>query len=654
MLIMLTFVACNTNEDEYIISSSESASATVVEEADVEKANESIAEHSTEEDTTSVAGYTKSLTITWSDAGAVVDSIMDGVSVSTETSHVVINCTTEGMHYVLKGQSSDGSIKIYSDYKFKLTLDGLSLQSSNSAAINNQSKKHFYLVLAEGTENTLIDASEYTAADASEDCKACLFSEGQITLSGAGTLNLVGNYKHALATDDYLNIIEGATLNITSAVKDGIHTNDYIIIADGTVNVSGVGADGIESDEGAIEISGGSLSVSTTAEASKCVKAMGDITISGGTQTLISKGAGYWDSTESDYANAACIKTDGTFNMTGGSLTATASGIAGRCIKTGADVNIGGGTLNLSATGNYVQQSGQDYNTAGCIKASGNMSVSGGTTVATTTATGAKAIKVAGTYTQTDGTVNASASGTSLGSSSQSFGPGGSRSSSSSYTSRAKGIKSTGSMSISGGTLSGYSKTHEAVETKGELTITGGEVYGLSDSDDAVNSASHMTISGGFVCGHGIKNDGIDANGNLYIKGGVVYACGSSSPEMAIDANTEGGYKLYVSGGTIMTCGPLESGASLTQACYSTSSWSKSTWYAITVGSDTYAFYTPTSGGTQMVVSGASTPTLKSGVSVSGGTSHFGGKLYANGSVSGGTSVSLSSYSSSSSGPGGR
>ena len=53
----------------------------------------------------------------------------------------------------------------------------------------------------------------------------------------------------------------------------------------------------------------------------------------------------------------------------------------------------------------------------------------------------------------------------------------------------------------------------------------------------------------------------------------------------------------------------------------------------------------PSSGGSGLVVSGASQPTLLSGVSVSSGTSYFGGLAITGGTVSGGTSVSLSSYS---------
>ena len=48
----------------------------------------------------------------------------------------------------------------------------------------------------------------------------------------------------------------------------------------------------------------------------------------------------------------------------------------------------------------------------------------------------------------------------------------------------------------------------------------------------------------------------------------------------------------------------------------------------------------------------SSTPTLQSGVTVSGGTEYFGGMANIGGTVSDGTSVNLSTYSSGNSGPG--
>lgn len=650
--------SCNTDDDdetqktETTTTDDDGEKDTVTEE-EVENANNSIAEYDASANTIDNLTTDATITITWSSSEVEVEGTADDVEVSTDGSAVTVTSTTEKViEYVLQGSTTDGNLKVYSDHKYRITLNGVSLASKSTAAINNQGKKSLYLYAVPNTTSTLSDGSSYTEVS-TEDCKGCIFSEGQIVLCGTGTLNVAGNYKHAIATDDYLVVNQNINLNITSSVKDAIHTNDYIVVEAGTISVTNCGSDGLQSDEGSIQIDGGTLSIATSATAAKCIKAIGDISINGGTLTLTASGSGEWDSTEADYSNAACIKTSGALNVTDGTITAKATGTAGRCIKVNGDANISGGTLTLSATGTYMQQSGQDYNTACALKVSSNLKVTGGIIVAEVTGNGAKAIKVAGTYTQTDGNVSASASGTSLGSSNNG---GWGYSSSSSYTSRAKGLKVTGAASISGGYLYAYSKTHEGFETKSTLDISGGEVYGYSLADDAINSASHLTITDGYVCAYTTANDGLDSNGNMYIKGGVVYAVGASSPEVAIDANTEGGYKLYITGGTIMTVGPLESGSSLSQSCYSASSWNKNTKYALTVGSNTYVFTTPSStAGNGIVVSAAQTPTLKSGVSVSGGTSHFSGvgEVIENGTISGGSTVSLSSYSGSTSGGGG-
>ena len=73
----------------------------------------------------------------------------------------------------------------------------------------------------------------------------------------------------------------------------------------------------------------------------------------------------------------------------------------------------------------------------------------------------------------------------------------------------------------------------------------------------------------------------------------------------------------------------------------------------LTVGSDTFAFQTPSSGGSTMVVSGVSQPTLKKSVTVSSGTKIFDGAGYTNATITGGSNVSLSSYTGGGGGPGG-
>jgi hypothetical protein len=136
----------------------------------------------------------------------------------------------------------------------------------------------------------------------------------------------------------------------------------------------------------------------------------------------------------------------------------------------------------------------------------------------------------------------------------------------------------------------------------------------------------------------------------------VIYAIGSGSPEVAVDANSEAQKKLYVNGGALIAIGGLESGASLTQSCYSASSWSPSTWYSLQYTPlNSLAFQTPASAGSPLVVSvmTGGTPLLKSGVTVSGGTGIFNGMVLLGPKESGGTDVTLSSYTGGSSGPGG-
>ncbi|MCR5680497.1 MAG: carbohydrate-binding domain-containing protein [Prevotella sp.] len=506
--------------------------------------------------------------------------------------------------YTLSGTSSDGEFALSGSYKCTLSLAGLTLTNPTDAAINISNGKRIQISAKKNTVNTLTDGTNGAQ-------KGCLYSKGQIQLQGNGTLNVAGNTSHAIKSGDYIRV-KNLTLNVTKAVGDGISCNEFFLMESGSVTISGVGDDGIQcdldgttstgetadhedEDSGNIYIEGGTLNIATTAAASKGIKAMGTLSINEGSATttvVITNTGGVDASDTSDIASSACLKSDAAITIGGGTLTLTNSGQGGRAINSDGTLTITGGTISARAEGaNYGSSSG------------------GG---------GGR--------------------------------PGGGGSSTSAHK-YAKGVKADGNISISGGTLNVYSKNHEGLESKGTIDISGG-VVSVQASDDAINAASHLTVSGGYVLGYSTNNDGIDSNGNMYIKGGTVYAICKGSPEVGLDANTEGGYKLYVTGGTIIAIGGLERGSSLTQSCYQASSWTKSTWYAMTVGNAVFAFKTPASGGTGIVVSGASQPTLKSGVTVSGGTTVFDGMGIASPTVSGGSSVTLSAYSSS--GGGGR
>lgn len=328
-----------------------------------------------------------------------------------------------------------------------------------------------------------------------------------------------------------------------------------------------------------------------------------------------------------------------------GTLSVDATGKSG--IASDDYIVVQSGSINVSVSSNaYYDETDAEYKSPAGIKTNDYFSMKGGSLVINSSGTGCKGISSDGNGYFSGGSIGVVVTGSNHGSSG---GWGGNSSDSKS----AKGMKFDGNLYFSGSQVFVNCRNHEGIEAKGALTVSGGEVYSTSSADDAINSGGDFTISGGYVCGYSSGNDGLDANGNFYIKGGVVYAIGARSPEVAIDANSEGGYKLYLTGGTLVAIGGLESGSSLTQSCYSASSYSTSTWHALTVGAETYAFMTPSSGGTPLVVSGGTTPTLQSGVTVLGGTTHFESWFYTNASVSGGNSVSLSSYTGGNGGGGG-
>lgn len=301
-------------------------------------------------------------------------------------------------------------------------------------------------------------------------------------------------------------------------------------------------------------------------------------------------------------------------------------------------INGGSTTINVSGSAAYDSDDVEYKGTAG-VKADCLFEINAGSLYVTNTGTGGKGINGDMTGSFNGGYVKVVTKGSNYGqSSSNRYGSGSSNSVS------AKGIKFDGNLFFNGGTVIVNSAAHEGIESKGNITVTDGVVYSYSAADDAMNSAGTFTIQGGYVCGYAVRNDGLDANGNFYIKGGTVYAIGTTQPEVAIDANTEGGYKLYVTGGTLIAIGGLESGASLNQNCYQASSWTGNTLYSLTVGNDVIAFRTPSSGGTPLVVSGSSAPVLMTGVTATDGTEIMDGMIITDASVSGGSQVSLSSY----------
>ena len=511
------------------------------------------------------------------------------VSIAQSNTEAIDN---DEITYQLSGTTTNGQFALSGSYKCTVMLAGVNLTCSSDAAINITNSKRIQISAKKETSNTLTDG-----ANGSQ--KACLYSKGQLQLQGNGTLTVVGKTKHGIKSGDYITL-KNLTLNITSAVGDGISCNEYFQMKSGTVTIKGVGDDGIQcdmdgdtstgetdahddEDSGNIYLEGGTLTVTTTAAASKGVKAAGDMRISNGEINVTTTGNGTYDIEEKDAKGCAGLDADGDMTINGGTLTLKSSGTGGKGIKADGTLTINGGTINATASGsNYSYSS---YSAS------------------------AKAIK-AGTRTEVS-SVQAYESGVPEG-------PGGPGGPGGGGGHNNKNYTYSGGIVINGGTIIAIAKSHEAIESKSTIEITDGYIYAES-SDDAINSASDFTISGGYVMGNSSGNDGLDANGNFYIKGGNIFAVASRQPEVGIDANTEGGFKLYITGGNVAAIGGLENGSSLSGVTSKSSSYSKGSWYSFKSGGTTkFYFKVPSNSsmGSSMTIVSSSSPSVSTASSV--------------------------------------
>lgn len=498
--------------------------------------------------------FSKQIAINFSGTTATCTGSVDGVTVSTSGADVVVDAQTEGLAISVSGTTSDGSLKIYSTKKLLLNLQGATITNPTGAAINIQSKKRIFVVLAEGTTTTLTDGTTYTDITEGEDMKACFFSEGQLCFSGKGRLNVYANCQAGIRSDDYIMTRPGVNIYVKATAGNGIKGNDAIIVRGGVIN---------------IEVS---------ALAAKALSTDGYALICGGRTTCITTGNATLDE-DNELTASAGLKADSTLTVSGGQLLLKSTGNGAKGISTDQQAFFTGGEVAVITTGKTF------------------------------------------TYGRDDA--------------------------------KAKGIKADGDIRISGGSLkvrATGSDGSEAIESKGEITIEGGEIQAYS-YDDAINSKGNLYLNSGLVYACSSGNDAIDANKNLYISGGTTIALGAGQPENALDAAE--GYSIVISGGNVFGLGgstaQTASSSSQASVAYQASVGGKTIGLFDASGNGLMAMQVPASSlnAVYMTVQGMTagqTYTLKSGVSVSGGTTWNG--ISTTGTISGGTTLATATSAS--------
>ena len=442
------------------------------------------------EDFVEHSSFSETVSIVYADDKATVSTLPDGVEATVDGAGVIINSTIKGVAYELKGNSSNGYFKIYSEKKFQLTLNGVSLTNPTGAAINIQSGKRAFVTLADGTSNSLVDGSSYNTPDG-EDEKGTFFSEGQLIFNGKGSLEVTGNKKHGIVSDDYIRFRTGTNLYIKASNGHGIKTNDYVVIDGGVLN---------------IEVSG---------TAKKGISTDGYVLVSGGRTTILTSGEGEYDSDENDVSGAAGIKADGYFQMNGGQLNIKSTGAGGKGINTDGEIIINDGDIQVITTGRTYTYSNSLDSKAKGIKSDTNVTVNGGTLhIKTMGGEGSEGLEAKGVMNINGGEIEVA-----------------------SYDDC---INSAGDMYLNGGYIYAFATNNDAIDSNGNLYIKGGVIValGASDPECAIDAAEgkNLYISGGTVIGIGGSNASYPASS-------------SSQMSVAFQASIASGNALTISDG---------------------------------------------------------------------------------------------------------
>ena len=249
--------------------------------------------------------------------------------------------------------------------------------------------------------------ADITVVSSSQDGK-CIKSDGSVHING-GTMHLTHSAnasKGISATGDV--VVTGGDITITASgsllteVVEGQTVTSYctavksdanIYISGGTSHItlptSNQSGKGISANE-AIAISGGTHTLSVSGNDSNGISSDTDVTVSGTADITITSSA----------LDGKGIKSDGTLNVTGGSINITHSGNTSKGLSSDGDINISGGTIVINSNGTTVVT---NYDPSYCtaIKGDANVNISGGNITITlpTANKGGKGIKCAGNMT---------------------------------------------------------------------------------------------------------------------------------------------------------------------------------------------------------------------------------------------------------------
>lgn len=453
----------------------------------------------------------KTTTITFNgSADATIDGLISGDTIDVKGGNVEVHAHSKGFVLSIKGATENGSLKVYSDKKFSLLMNGVSITNPEGSAINIQNGNCFVVLqsdnsLTDGTSATYISQAvtpDYAALVANEDNKAVFFSEDDLRFSGSGSLTINAQNskgKAALSSDDAIFIRPNTNISIScgSGAGNGIKANDDICIKGGVLNiqVAAAGKKGLSSDA--------------------------LLNIFGGRTTAITTGG--VDATDaSDPTGCAGIKADSILTIAGGELYLKSTGQGGKGISCDDVINITGGKIRIITEGSkYGTSSNNGWGRPGGQSSSDN-------TVSPKGIRGDKDVNISG------GDIMVRTSG-----------------------SNAEGIESKASLKFSGGKTA-VSAYDDGLNAATSISISDGYVFSISTGEgDGIDSNGSISATGGTLIGIAStmgSEEGIDlenstftiSNANVISIGGNMMGMGARYSGHYISTNVSGNQGEYV------------------------------------------------------------------------------------------------------------
>ena len=540
----------------------------------------------------------------------------DNLCIDTAETLVWIRCAG---NYNLMGSSENFEIVVSADTSAKvyLYLDGLNLKSPNDAAIYVQSADKVFLMLTDGSENFLEDAStrtivwNYTDADGdvkSDTAGGVVYSKKDVTIKGSGSLKVTsacadtsvcGNGIH---TTKDLKIKESPAIAV-SAKKNALKGKRSVEIEGGSFALTSNYGDGIKSDEedadklaqgkGFVKILGGTFAITVADDG---IQASNYIFIADSVGTpsfTITTGSGVANTTSSDNGGGMRPGPGGNW---GWSSSSSSDGESMKGFKADSAVSIYAGNFTIKAEGDAVHSNhvvnieGGYFEVSGRngIHADDTINVNGGTFLVTYCYEGFEGyvINLNGGYTSvyaTDDGWNASS-----------------------------GNEQVGYLYVNGGTHVVYA-AGDGLDSNGDFYMNGGVVF--------VQQSKYG--------GNGMLDIG-DGNYKLVYQGGILVGAGTS--DMSIGNQIQGTYSGYVSlgasAGDLLTV--ADASGNVVAAFKLSSKTAASAGLFMVPNSSNYSFYVGgTFSGTLTEDAGATGISYATSGQVSGGTKK-------NGSSSGG------------------